>query len=284
MRWLVLLLALAACDRATTSAPPTKHECIDCHAREAAEWNGSLHHTSFTDQDFQASFSVEPAKFCSDCHAPLGAAAGIGCVSCHNAANGHFATKDCSGCHQFTFPGRQALMQSTVAEHAASPFAATTCTECHLPREKDGHRNHRFNVTRNPDYLRAALDVKSRRTPEGVEVRLTTKNVGHKYPTGDLFRRIVVVVRTDAGDEQETVLGRRFETTGMGQNEIADTRIAGERTVVVNGDWITAAPRLTIEVRYERVAQSIEVNDTRGGKQRRDSVFQRILLAEVVLE
>jgi hypothetical protein len=68
-------LLLLACSR-KESTPARSGDCGDCHVQETAEWNSSLHHSSFTDKDFQASFAVEPEKFCFDCHAPLASARG----------------------------------------------------------------------------------------------------------------------------------------------------------------------------------------------------------------
>jgi len=239
--------------------------CSDCHVREAAEWNESLHHTAFTDKDFQASFAVEPAKFCYDCHAPkskhrgdvTAEAKGIDCESCHIANDKHFGTRDCSGCHEFTFPHRTDLMQSTLAEHRASPFAGTKCAECHMANT-DGHRDHRFSVTRNPDYLRAAVKLEATRTSTGVSVKLTGNHVGHKFPTGDLFRRLRLVVRAEV-DEEEVVLERHFEKRISQQHEVSDSRVDQTRTIAVDGAWLTSAPAITIELRYERVAETTDM-------------------------
>lgn len=315
MRWLIAgALALAAACGGARKPVPTperslvtsvqKHECAGCHEREVAEWQGSLHRASFTDRDFQTSFALEPEEFCFKCHAPLakdradtaGAALGAACVSCHSLAPGHAegrttvaSTVGCGGCHEFTFPHQRELMQSTMTEHARSPFADRSCTSCHMARTADGHRDHRFDVSRNEALLRAALDVKTRRTKEGVEVSLVTRDVGHAMPTGDLFRRLLIVVRAEDAEgmplgEEEVVLGRRFDRGGGTTREREDTRVASARDVAVTGEWITAAPHVKVEVRYERVAQTADVPDSRGGLQRYDRVFGAVTLAEVVLE
>lgn len=152
-----------------------------------------------------------------------------------------------------------------------------------MARAKDGHRDHRFDVTRNAAVMRDAIDVFSTRTATGVSVTLRAKNVGHVFPTGDLFRRIRVFVRTEL-DEEEAVLGRRFDQTMGPSREMSDTRIDQARTVTFDGDWLVVAPQITIEVRYERVAETMEIPNQRGGWSRRDSVFGSIVLAEAVLE
>ncbi len=289
----------AAADPEPSSAPAG---CASCHRKQSVEWSASLHRSAFTDADFQASYQVEPLRFCFDCHAPgatgpgdrANAAAGVGCTSCHEVGAGHGSdhvtarTTDCSSCHEFSFPGRPALMQSTVTEHRRSPFAGTSCASCHLPRAADGHRDHRFDVSRNEQLLQSALDVRSRRTAEGIEVHLTTRGVGHALPTGDLFRRLVVAVRGESVDgtplgEEEVVLARRFDRRSGVPVEIEDTRIFGERRFRVDGDWLAAAARVEVEVRYERVAQTFDVVDVRGERQRRDAVFASVVLSRTLL-
>jgi hypothetical protein len=288
---LVAAIALGVTILAFSGAPKEKEapatrlagECASCHAAETAEWNSSLHRSAFTDRDFQASFKVESQKFCSDCHAANGEATGIGCQSCHASESGHGAPKtDCANCHEFAFPHRNDLMQSTIREHAESDFRETSCTSCHMPKA-NGHRDHRFSVSRNPDFLRRAFAMKTARTAEGVEIEVTPKNVGHAFPTGDLFRRVRLIVRSELG-EDEVVLGRRFEHGPTLTREIADTRLSGPRRFTLTGEWLTKAARITVEARYERVAQTSETRDARGGWQRRDSVFGHIVLEEAVLE
>lgn len=276
--------------------------CAGCHRAEAREWSASLHHGSFTDADFQASFAVEPLQFCFDCHAPearsrsdvAGARVGVGCASCHTVASGHgrenavAATASCASCHEFTFPGRDALMQSTISEHARSSSSETACATCHMARAPDGHRDHRFDVSRNVALLRASLAVEARRTEAGIEIALTARDVGHAMPTGDLFRRLRIAVRAEAADgahlgEEEVVLARRFDRRRGVPDEKKDTRVFGARQVRVEGEWIAGAARVEYEVMYERVAQTIDVRDVRGGLARRESVFASVLLADGAL-
>lgn len=277
--------------------------CTGCHPQESADWKNSLHRVAFTDADFQASFKDDPLAFCLDCHAPAaksaqdahGTSLGVGCPSCHTAAPGHprgaaktVGTTDCARCHEFNFPGREAMMQTTVTEHRASPLAAISCASCHARRAPDGHVDHRFAVTRESEFLRAALELTAERTAKGVEVRLATRNVGHAMPTGDLFRRMRVIVRATSADhaslgEEEVLLGRRFSRRAGVPYEREDSRIRGSRSIPLEGDWLTAASTIDIEVRYERVAQTMEVTDVRGNAQRRETIFDSVILAETSL-
>ena len=298
----------AACGHAERAPPRTSVAnttgCATCHAVEASEWDGSLHHGSFTDADFQQSFAIEPTTFCFDCHAPqanheqgdvAGSGGGIGCTSCHSVGSRHgdgtktaVTTSTCTGCHEFAFPGRPEPMQATLTEHERSPFSGVACATCHLPRAADGHRDHRFDITRNPELLRAALDVRSVRSTRGVAIVLSTRNVGHSMPTGDLFRRLRVVVRAeDAGGallgEEEILLGRRFDERHRMQIEDTRLRSGEERHLGVEKPWIAEAHRVTVEIRYERVAQTLEREDAQGRKTRYDTLFASIVLAETTL-
>jgi hypothetical protein len=284
--------------RTDASALAANAACEGCHADVAAEWRESLHHASFDDASFQASYAREPSRFCSGCHvphdpdAPPGAhtplaSLGIACTTCHGteatlAATGeprgaapHAVKRDasfagdaaCARCHEFSFPDRSAStrdedrMQRTLAEHARSSFASASCADCHMPRGPSGHRSHRFAASRDPDALRRALDARARVVEPGVvEVRLRAGQVGHAFPTGDLFRRLLVgVERVDEGgarvDGALAPMGRSFEFQGGHQRELEDRRPGGSAgaEVQVRLALAPSAGRLRYFVDYQRV-------------------------------
>ncbi|NOU32236.1 MAG: hypothetical protein HOO96_30390 [Polyangiaceae bacterium] len=286
---LVAACLVAGCAGLSHRAPPTKVTpvaeiarggtatagrdagCAKCHAAESREWETSLHHASFSDGDFQRSFAVEPLDFCFSCHAPqaagrddlAGAARGVGCASCHPTAHGATARveagRSCDHCHEFSFPDRAEPMQKTVTEHRNGSLGKS-CVDCHM-RPGKGGLDHRFWTARDPELLRRSLAVDRARMAAGeVEIALRTVDVGHAFPTGDLFRRIVVRVWTEDAhgvitSDNETILGRRFDHqhTGMGGSlEVRDDRIFGTRTVRVPVP--ENAARASVRIRYERVA------------------------------
>lgn len=195
-----------ACTRATSDKPPATSSsplaeatCAGCHAAQADEWRGSMHHASFTSADFQRSYHEEPRDYCVSCHAPLDdKTAGIGCTACHatdakhaskTAERTHATTKACKSCHDFDIPGARTVLQATEREHRESAFAERSCESCHM---KTGHR---FDVTRNRDFLAKAIRVEDARIDASqLVVRVASHGVGHRFPTGDLFRRLTVVV------------------------------------------------------------------------------------------
>ena len=158
---------------------------------------------------------------------------GVGCVTCHVESGevvGAHATSEaamhpvladarlatpaaCASCHQFDFPSEAHQispqpMQDTVSEHARSSAKDTPCQRCHMPTVDgpDGrHKSHAFSVIGDPGMVRRAVDVSAARLDERtLAVTLTPAQVGHAFPTGDLFRRLVV--RAQAVDARGRVL------------------------------------------------------------------------------
>ena len=167
----------------TGTASTAAAACASCHAEIAAEWRGSQHAASWTDEVFQSAYAVEPMSFCRNCHAPThtttvprGVAAddGVSCAVCHVRAEHVLGVRRssaaphpmlavralagsafCAGCHQFNFPGDTGPggahfetgepMQDTYAEWLDSAAAAgeTPCQGCHMPWVDDARGRHR---------------------------------------------------------------------------------------------------------------------------------------------
>jgi hypothetical protein len=111
----------------------------------------------------------------------------------------------CATCHEFATPLPDHLdpvvysaqrLQATVSELAATDPRAR-CTSCHDP--------HRPAGAHDPDLVRSALAITTRSIPDGVEVRVTARHTGHRFPTGDPFRRLVISACNDAGCETSTI-------------------------------------------------------------------------------
>lgn len=274
-------------------------ECEHCHQEIAREWANSEHANS-ADELFREAARAEPAPaFCESCHVVAREASqgeprrqvsdshGLDCVSCHGLLErglfGHRMPKhstpppaarsgrECSGCHEFAFPGPRSkpeAMQSTLTEHAASSFAATTCVDCHMPLvggRFSSHRSHAFREARDPTKLRQALTVAvERRGDTGATVTLRANRVGHAFPTGDLFRRLVVEVEA-IGDDFAIVgsarrhLARHFTDTRheghLERRTATDDRVPadGERRLELELGPQARGHTLVWRVRYERV-------------------------------
>lgn len=196
--------------------------------------------------------------------------AGVACVSCHVTGTDEavlaapkpgrddshvphalrrepeFAQVDaCERCHEFWFPssgreGNELKMQRTVAEHARSSFADESCQDCHMTPSRSGgavHRGHRFAVAGQPVTLRAAVAVDATRPEPGrVVLELRPRLVGHAFPTGDLFRRIAVELRSADGTWTETkLLARHFTGQRVGKGQVIKVERSDDRIGVGEG-------------------------------------------------
>ncbi|MBL9105550.1 MAG: hypothetical protein JNL82_31730 [Myxococcales bacterium] len=273
--------------------------CERCHSEIAAEWRGSLHRRAYTNASFAAALRREPIGFCRGCHAPEAdperappralARLGVGCVTCHSPGAGdgvlaaprddlshetapHPLRRDprfagaaaCAGCHEFAFPGGRELMQSTVREHAASDRAGDGCASCHMPPvgADERHRSHAFAASREPAVLRRAVRVQAARGPTAIALALTPGAVGHAFPTGDLFRRLVVVAEVVGDDGRPVAAATRFLARHftLSRRETADDRVGAPAlagaALPVAFDFGSPAVGRAIRWRvvYERVA------------------------------
>jgi hypothetical protein len=225
-------------------------QCGACHEAEYREWRDSRHSQSATNAIFTAGFEAEPTIRCVRCHAPLREQAepfarhlrarrlgpstlsippdspaneGIGCSTCH-VRDGAILTarpietpehptryeplltdaRFCAGCHQFRFErGRNLtdhVTQDTWREWRAS--STKDCRACHMDRG-----SHRFPGAHDAQLTKSALDVRT----QGRVLELTARNIGHRFPTGDLFRHLLVQAEIDGRWITLARLGRTFE-------------------------------------------------------------------------
>lgn len=288
--------------------------CEACHTEIAAEWRGSLHQQAWQDPVFQKAYAIEPVAFCRGCHAPEADSGsypsraaqdvGIGCTTCHqqggevvgvrdlagspehHAVQGdaRLATKAaCASCHQFDFPrSKGEAMQDTLGEHASSSLADVSCQSCHMAEVEgaDGkkHRGHDFSVISDPSMLARAVSAVARRGEGGeLLLELEGREVGHAFPTGDMFRRLEL--RAEALDAEGNVvmtapsvfLARRFgdvagnvSTISSKRVEIADTRVPppgrGVRKAVLRFPAPTTRLSVRWVVAYQRMDAAMAVS------------------------
>lgn len=283
-RWRAALVWLCAChapapvreSRPPAAATSSEVTCGGCHRQHFEQWAVSWHRRSFTDADFQSSFAVDRHELCVSCHAPgkarfgeLGANEGVRCVDCHDVAAGHgqrasarATTRPCAGCHDFPVPGTEIALQTTEREHGESPYAQVACVSCHAP-QRSGVRDHRMAGPRSAEDLRGLIELSAARLgADRVEVHVRPVGIGHRFPTGDLFRRVRVdLVAEDAAGRMVGHLERSFRRdwdrhtrsllTTRKQAAEQDTRLtaAGERLVVRTS---AAAARVRVSMEYDR--------------------------------
>jgi hypothetical protein len=160
----------------------------------------------------------------------------------------------CGGCHQFNFPaaapGRtlrhhpEQALQNTLVEWKQSRYADRPCQHCHMPPiapatpgtpSAKPHRSHAFRIFDDPALLSKAVRVKvAAPQRRGALVRVTVSlapgEIGHAFPTGDMFRRGVLTVHAGAASQRQ-LLHRTFGPTltadGRGHllGQVEDTRV-----------------------------------------------------------
>ncbi|MBK8257935.1 MAG: hypothetical protein IPK82_35380 [Polyangiaceae bacterium] len=285
-------------------------ECEACHPVEAAEWRASLHKRADTEPTYRRAFDIEPLPFCRSCHAPEAdpnepestqlAALGVGCVTCH-ITNGEilaapwtqsyppppaphavarepqFTTASaCANCHEFGFPGTRGMemhekMQATITENALLSTPARPCAECHMSAGTRGQKSHTFSASRDPVAMARAVIVEAERVSMStVHIRLIPGEVGHAFPTGDLFRRVEVAVEVEGPDHMSLnseyrYLTRHFEPRrhGAGRQLVRDDRILGKAvTLTFNLGEAAEGRSITYRVSYQRVEHPNGVDES----------------------
>lgn len=293
-------------------------DCQACHPEVAAGWAQSRHHAAFTNVDFSRSYAREPLAFCRDCHAPALArglegpdaeALGVGCKDCHGGGRSvwtgpgaatvraphllersdDFGTRSCARCHEFAFPAASrrpagSMMQTTMREHLASAHADRGCDACHLPRDTTGV-DHSLASTRDPDALRRALAVTATREGNDLVVSIEPRDIGHAFPTGDLFRRLALHAELHAGGQRIAAttryLARHFVTRRREDGTLdpafawpePDDRLRGPTTI-----RLTLDPAASGELRWWIDHERVDARDDHHPE--RSTIASTVRIAE----
>lgn len=281
-------------DACSRSSPQEATTCQRCHAAIHDEWRGSGHASAFEDPVFRAEYDPAPSSFCADCHAAGRARHGhrahdgVDCAACHAPSPGATATvppstsgsQRCAGCHQFAFPPGELgthgvydpadALQDTVHEWQASDAArdGRDCIDCHMPWVADGdarHRSHRLVGAGDPTLVRDAIvaTATARLRAEGLEVTVTLApgEVGHRVPTGDMFRRLRVAAWNEGAAPVEQWLGREFALLPAADDRGFRLRPAFDDRVPAPGDGEPVQVRLLLPgVRTRQAHWSVELH------------------------
>lgn len=163
------------------------------------------------------------------------------------------------------------MMQRTMEEHEASPHADKSCATCHLPpTDVVGSRrlhDHSLGSTRDPNAMRQALQVTAKRDGNDLVVTLVPHEVGHAFPTGDLYRRLEIGAELHANGERigsaTRYLARHFAPWRLPsgalnpafQWPVVDDRITEPTTIrlAIKSDVDSTDTALTWWVDYQRV-------------------------------
>ncbi len=199
--------------------------CAGCHHQEFHDWSKSRHRVSYTNQNFFEGYVREKQDRCLHCHAPLKeqfqeikkspilkiSHEGVNCVACHvrdgKVAGSIFhggeksdfikSPKFCAGCHEFDINAvtdgqihlTQVNAQNTYSQWKEYQKAGgdKTCQQCHMPEGR-----HLFQGAHAK--LISPLKVSS---PSRGILKIELINIGHHYPSGDVFRRLTLEVKVN---------------------------------------------------------------------------------------
>ncbi len=233
-------------------------ECAQCHQSVAANFAQSRHAQARTLPVFVLSFQHARTPWCLSCHQPEGRGEGHTCETCHRdpegvkntrstaaGAKAHpvkvdptFSASACARCHEFTSPlpghlnpvvlSNEPLQSTSSEQRGAMPGA--TCVTCHDP--------HRAPGAHDATMLGRAISVKAKAADGGVEFEVQVGKTGHRFPTGDPFRRLVLTTCEDK--ECTETISRRSFSRSMGLSRdggvwttLRDSTLAsGERKLV----------------------------------------------------
>lgn len=226
----------------------SSQSCGSCHLKEHDEWEESRHSLAYTNPIFQDGLSAENKNECKNCHGPIESnrSEGVNCSTCHlrenkilTASNGldssvHTFEKTnilsssefCANCHQFNFHkvknGVSILtedpMQNTYEEwrrYSQRTPNALSCQGCHMPKGA-----HVFKGAHDIKYLKSSIQLKVVRIKDGIFFSISTKDIGHNFPTGDLFRHATLEVKQSGSDFKVIDrIGRTFRTRWDEKNQ-----------------------------------------------------------------
>lgn len=253
--------------------------CAKCHASTHREWATSRHASAYTNPSFQVAFAwAQKDPWCLDCHGPVPSAVeqGVTCSVCHVrdgvvlSARAPSALSEkahrmrhepllssssfCARCHEFTFPKEgvrpveytTAPLQQTFSEWDTSAAKAKglSCQACHM---EEG--SHRFPGARDAPLLKRAIHVDVAPSPDGARIVATATGVGHRFPTGDPFRALVVEVCADAACDAVLAtrrFARVFVNGADGPRTRSDTRLPAPV-----GDDLVARVEVEVPLRSE---------------------------------
>ena len=230
--------------------------CVNCHAPFVGQRAEILANLDFYRSLHPASGTTQlPAR-----QPERTASYGIHCATCHVRGDTMLAPEAsgfsphqtravpemragtfCIDCHEFAVPVTRnghteltdAPMQQTGTEWTAWRRAGgdQTCQDCHMP---DGR--HVFRGAHDRTWLQASVSV-----TQGAGVfTLQSVDVGHAFPTGDLFRHLTLDVERDGSWQTVHWIGRRFEKDAeQVRRVVSDTSLQpGEvRRVEVDGHF-----------------------------------------------
>jgi hypothetical protein len=188
-------------------------------------------------------------------------------------------------------------MQLTITEHEGSAYAEVACAGCHMPVVGEGasrHRSHAFSSSRSAAAQALALRVDASRSGAQIHVAIAPGEVGHAFPTGDLFRRLAVRAEAVTAEgalvaREVRYLARHFERRHTASGTLVRALLWDDRPgapgaaapgTVIELDLGPSAARhpVSIQIVFQRVAKLLE-----GGPEADAPVESEAVLYEATL-
>lgn len=193
--------------------------CVNCHAPIPDGARDLLRTVGQHPSSLPATSMAHDGVSCAVCHVRDGvmlSVAGRGYGHEHRKTPSLSDPAFCAACHEFrghdvsngVTTMNDLPMQSTFSEWQAWTKATgdrRTCQTCHMSAGR-----HDF-VGTAPAMLRDALTVTVEQVAGGAEVVLASREVGHRYPTGDVFRHLTVWSVIDGRRQELLRLERRTD-------------------------------------------------------------------------
>lgn len=259
-------------------------DCAGCHPVQVAALASSRHAVSASLPAFQQAAHGAGRKWCLGCHRPEGdGSQGLTCASCHAVegdpgavlgvgpvslaamqahrvvASGSGPSAVCARCHQFNAPRPGHFDPVEYSDHplqnTVQEAGGQSCSSCHDSHQPMGGHDRATLIS----------GVQVTAAARNGQVELTvTASTGHRFPTGDMFRRLELVVCADRActsvlDSES--LGRVFGSADEGFVLLRDGSLAdGESRLVrlVRGRFWAARYRYA-DPRLERWLERTEV-------------------------
>ena len=235
---------------------PSLAACGGCHLAVYGEWQQSLHHRAWSNENVRVETNDFEQAGCRACHSPLPVLMsgldrrplyrdlnqfdGVHCLSCHGLADGVAAARNvpeapCNPRHVPDFLTAQTCWPCHEPTHHAfeeyersdARAVGIRCVDCHMqPTTDRPGRSHGPHGGLNPDFVKRAIAWEIVR--EGGEVHVTLRNrTGHRFP-GEIPSRVFQVkVIVDADAPQYLTLRKpgKTETRADDRLDVDETRV-----------------------------------------------------------
>jgi nitrate/TMAO reductase-like tetraheme cytochrome c subunit len=270
--------------RAEVELASRASRCRECHAEVYAEWSRSWHARSWTEPEVRRQSNDFANVECLACHAPrpvfetgleqrvvareASFADGVDCIACHAVSEAVGArvvgtaehpdapcrpiampelssTAFCAPCHN---------QHQTVTEWMTSRYAAEGigCIDCHMPHrggDPSRGRDHTMHGGHSLELLQAAVELRARRTPDGVVVEVENVGAGHSFPTDERSRAADVFWRPASGGPWRFL--HRFRSPYRDEIGVEQTVLAAHATARIPLEDPEAAGPLEVALFYK---------------------------------